>query len=397
MRKRILSLFLALCLLSAVLVTPVHAAFSDVAEDTWYTEAVDYVYMNGLFKGTGDDAFSPDVVMSRGMFVTVLYRMARLMETDFTHCGFPDVIPDMWYTVATNWAVEVGLVNGTDQGTFCPDDPVTREQICKLVSLYCDYMGFTLPADIEPGTFSDASDIHYYAQEHVDTCLRAGLIQGCGDGTLNPTGEASRAEVATILYRLSLLMEEDGYVIGPGNPTADWRMILVNRWNYVPEGYVDSLELTTISGTSYQVDARIYADYKKLVAACNADYLYPYVYSAFRTNAYQATLYNNKINQYMGYGYSRENAELLAQQWVAVPGTSEHELGLALDINGTGVHAWLAENAHYYGFIYRYQADKTEITGIQPEAWHYRYVGVDNAIRITESGLCMEEYIERFS
>lgn len=401
MHKRLLSLLLSVLLIVGILATPAYGAFTDVAEETWYTEAVDYVYMNGLFKGTAADTFSPNMVMSRGMFVTVLYRMCREVRTDFPSTGFPDVPEDSWYTDATNWAVANGMVNGTEDGMFCPNDPVTREQICKLVALYCQYMGFTLPDTVEPETFTDETDIRFYARPYVEQCLRAGIIQGCGDGTVRPQGEATRAEVATILYRLSLMMEEDGYVIGPGNISEDWRFILVNRWNPVPDGYVSGLSLTYISNYQ-QIDSRIYDDYRAMISAMQSAGLTPYVNSGFRTNSYQQMLYNNKISQYMSYGYSRADAELLAMQWVAVPGTSEHEIGLAIDFNmnmynSTAVHTWLENNAHYYGFIYRYQSDKMDMTGIQPEPWHYRYVGVDNAIRVTESGLCLEEYIERFS
>ena len=380
---------------------PVYASFSDVPQNTWYTEAVDYVYMNGLFKGTKADEFSPDAVMSRAMFVTVLYRMSRESGDSFPATGFPDVPDDSWYTAATNWAVANGLVSGTDEGTFCPEDPVTREQICKLAALYCDHMGFSLPQTVEPATFYDHDLISGYALEYVELCLRAGLVKGTDKGYFEPQGEATRAQVATILFRLSLLMEEDGYIIGPGNPTADWRMILVNRWNPIPQGYVSNLNLTYVN--SYErIDSRAYSDYSAMVSAMYAAGLSPYINSGFRTNATQQYLYTNKVNQYIGYGYSRSQAEILAQQWVAVPGTSEHELGLALDFNmymsnSYAVHTWLEANAPNYGFIYRYKAEKMDYTGINPEAWHYRYVGVDNAIRITESGLCLEEYVDKYS
>lgn len=400
MKKRILALLLVLTCLSGLFLVPAYAAFSDVPENTWYSESVDYVYMNGLFKGTKSDEFSPDTVMSRAMFVTVLYRMSRELREDYPTTGFPDVPDDSWYTVATNWAVANGLVNGTDEGTFCPEDPVTREQICKLVVLYCDHMGFTLPQTEDPIAFHDQSEISDYAGESVEACLRAGLVKGTDKGNFDPQGEASRAQVAAILQRLGRLMEAEGYIIGPGNPAADWRMILVNRWNPMPSGYVSGISLTYVNNYE-RIDSRAYSDYSAMVSAMRAAGLSPYVNSGFRSHDTQKYLYNNKINQYISYGYSRAQAEILAQQWVAVPGTSEHELGLAIDFNmymwnSTAVHTWLAGNAHKYGFIYRYKAEKMDNTGINPEAWHYRYVGIDNAIRITESGLCLEEYIEKY-
>lgn len=401
MSKRVVSLILTLSLLIGVLSVQAFASFNDVPDDGWYSDAVDYAYMNGLFSGTGENNFSPDMTMSRSMFVCVLYRMCREQRTDYPATSFPDVPEEGWYTNETNWAVANGLVNGTSWGTFSPDDPITREQMCKLIGIFCEYIGFSLPEIVERTIFPDEYTISDYALPYVDSCVKAGLIKGCGDGSMNPAGEASRAEVATILYRLGLLMEDAGYVVGPGNPSADWRMILVNRWNPIPTGYVNSISLSYIT-SNQRLDSRAVSDYNAMIYAMQAAGLVPYVNSAFRTNSYQQTLYNNKIYTYMSYGYSRSQAELLAQQWVAVPGTSEHELGLAIDFNmnmynSTAVHTWLANNAHNYGFIYRYQADKTDITGINPEEWHYRYVGRDNAIRIKESGLCMEEYVEKYS
>ena len=110
---------------------------------------------------------------------------------------------------------------------------------------------------------------------------------------------------------------------------------------------------------------------------------------------------DEKIAAFENEGNSRKEAKELAKEWVAVPGTSEHELGLSVDINANtsvssrdSVYTWLAENAHSYGFIKRYPSDKTEITGINNEPWHYRYVGKETAEEIKEKGVCLEEYIE---
>ncbi|WNX87094.1 M15 family metallopeptidase [Emergencia timonensis] len=104
-----------------------------------------------------------------------------------------------------------------------------------------------------------------------------------------------------------------------------------------------------------------------------------------------------KIAEFRQEGYSRKDAEELAKQWVAIPGTSEHELGLAVDINGDtyDIYPWLQENSYKYGFIFRCPADKKDITGIAEEVWHYRYVGLKAAKEIYESGLCLEEYLDR--
>ena len=109
---------------------------------------------------------------------------------------------------------------------------------------------------------------------------------------------------------------------------------------------------------------------------------------------------DEKIQEFINDGYSKRKAKNLAKNWVAAPGTSEHELGLALDINSDGslssdseVYGWLAENAYKYGFILRYPPGKENITGIDYEPWHYRYVGQEAASEIFERQICLEEYL----
>ena len=109
----------------------------------------------------------------------------------------------------------------------------------------------------------------------------------------------------------------------------------------------------------------------------------------------------NKIEAYENEGKSKSEAKKLAEQWVAIPGTSEHQLGIAVDINADttksssdDVYKWLEENAHTYGFIKRYPSNKTDITGIINEPWHYRYVGKEVASEIYSQGICLEEYID---
>ena len=124
------------------------------------------------------------------------------------------------------------------------------------------------------------------------------------------------------------------------------------------------------------------------------------VVEAFRTEEEQQYLMDEKVKAYMDEGYPKILAREMAEKWVAVPGTSEHQLGIAVDINpdydrsGKEVYEWLAENAHEYGFINRYPEDKVHITGIMNEPWHYRYVGEDVAKQMYEQGVCLEEYLD---
>ena len=183
-----------------------------------------------------------------------------------------------------------------------------------------------------------------------------------------------------------------------GSPIAEpeqddsWMLMLVNRWNPLPEGY--TVQLVDAPG-GVQVDERIYQPLMEMLDAATEAGVGPIVVSGYRTQEKQQSLYDEKINEFLGEGYSKEEAIAQAQQWVSVPGTSEHQTGLAVDINGMiwDVYPWLAENSYKYGFTLRYPEDKTEITGAQHERWHFRYVGLEAAAEMYERGLCLEEYL----
>ena len=181
-------------------------------------------------------------------------------------------------------------------------------------------------------------------------------------------------------------------------------LLLVNPWNAVPEDYAVSL---VSIGDGESVDQRCYGDLMQMLDDCavygNAQ---PYVCSSYRTNDTQTRLYENKVDRLIAQGYSPSDARTEAAKAVAIPGTSEHQLGLAVDIvdlryqvldagqEDTATQQWLMQNSWKYGFILRYPNDKTAVTGIIYEPWHYRYVGRENAKAIYESGLCLEEYLQ---
>lgn len=179
------------------------------------------------------------------------------------------------------------------------------------------------------------------------------------------------------------------------NADTDWNLTLVNRWNPLPQDY--DITLVEVPGGE-KVDERIYAPLMQMLEAAkegNWDQL-PIVVSGYRTQQQQQELYDEKIAAYKQQGYSDEEAIAQAEQWVAIPGYSEHQLGIAVDINGAtyDLYFWLQQNSYRYGFIFRYPAGKTEITGTAEEVWHYRYVGVEAATQMYEQGLCLEEYME---
>ncbi len=188
----------------------------------------------------------------------------------------------------------------------------------------------------------------------------------------------------------------------PEEATLDngWELILVNDDNCVPEYYKPHL-ITLSNGE--QIDERIYPDLQKMFDDMRALGHRPIVKSGYRSEEEQNSILEAKCQEYINQGYMRIAAEEMALKWVAQPGTSEHQLGIAVDINpdytvtkGWGFYEWLLSNAHKYGFINRYPADKVDITGISNERWHYRYVGKEVAEIMYEENLCLEEYIKKY-
>lgn len=185
-----------------------------------------------------------------------------------------------------------------------------------------------------------------------------------------------------------------------GNPSkSDWQLILVNRSNPIPDDY--SVKLTELRNNQ-SVDSRIYPSLQKMFDDMRTKGFIPTISSSYRTAQKQQSLLDQKTEEYRNEGYSGKESEKLAKEWVAVPGTSEHQLGMAIDItsadrntqNPSVIWEWLMDNSYKYGFILRYPEDKTEITGTIYEPWHYRYVGKEAAKEIYERQICLEEYLD---
>lgn len=184
---------------------------------------------------------------------------------------------------------------------------------------------------------------------------------------------------------------------------ARWMLRLVNPWNRMPDGYVP--ELVTLTN-GQQVDARCYPALQQMMDDCRAAGLKPIICSSYRPWETQVRLFNTDVEKYKQQGMTQEQAEAETAKSVAVPGTSEHQLGLAVDIvdqsyqllhetqQDTPAQQWLMANCWRYGFILRFPKDKESVTGITYEPWHYRYVGEEAARAITESGMCLEEYLQ---
>ena len=183
----------------------------------------------------------------------------------------------------------------------------------------------------------------------------------------------------------------------------DWQLVLVNKQHPVPEDY--AFTLGTITG-SMQCDVRIIDELMAMLEAAKKDGIDLMICSPYRDYNRQTVLFNRKIDYYMNKGYSYMEAYRIASITVTVPGASEHQIGLALDIvsntytsldtgfGETDAGIWLKEHGYEYGFILRYPLGKEYITGIQYEPWHYRYVGKEAATAIMKQGITLEEFLE---
>lgn len=177
-------------------------SFDDVLPDNWAYEAVEYVNGKGLMSGVGGGSFSPGQPTTRGMLVTILYRMEG--EPEYENTGtirFTDVNDDAWYAKGVYWAAENGIVKGVGDGRYLPEDPVTREQMAAIFHRYAGYKGYDVTAQGDLSAFTDAASVGDWAREALIWAVDRELINGMGDGTVNPRGTATRAQTAAILMR----------------------------------------------------------------------------------------------------------------------------------------------------------------------------------------------------
>ncbi|MDD2190412.1 MAG: S-layer homology domain-containing protein [Eubacteriales bacterium] len=182
--------------------------FSDVKESSWFYDAVRYVSANGLMNGTSDTAFTPGAKTTRGMIVTILWRMENEPKAS-KKMTFADVKNGKYYHDAVAWASEKGIVGGYSAEEFGPENDITREQLAVILHKYAESKGFITDISAEPtgelpasiSAFSDAGKIHSWGKEALSWANAEGLINGTGDNLLDPAGAAQRSQVAAILQR----------------------------------------------------------------------------------------------------------------------------------------------------------------------------------------------------
>lgn len=175
--------------------------FVDVPSGHWASEAVNYVYTNGLFQGISKNVFGPNIDMSRGMIVTVLWRLDG--QTQSGAHTFSDVASDTYYSAAVAWANANGIIKGIDDTHFAPNSNVTREQMAVIFERYASFKGYTVNASSDISAFADRDKVSSYAIDGMIWANGAGLITGRTATMLAPQGDATRAEVAVIVQRFA--------------------------------------------------------------------------------------------------------------------------------------------------------------------------------------------------
>ncbi len=174
--------------------------FSDVVAGGWYESAVQYMKDNGLMAGTSATTFAPDATTTRGMIVTILYRLEK-EPAAAAASSFSDIAAGEWYSDAVAWAAANNIVSGYENGTFGAGDVITREQMAAILFRYASFKGYDVTKTADLSSFADAAQVSAYAADAMKWANAAGLISGTSTTTLAPAGSATRAQAASILMR----------------------------------------------------------------------------------------------------------------------------------------------------------------------------------------------------
>ena len=211
--KKLIAALLSLILLTSIFTANASAAaekFADVNPGAWYYTAVDYAVSEKLFNGTSATTFAPNAAMTRGMFVTVLGNKAGLDTKEYPSSSFSDVKAGTWYAPYVEWAAQNGIVTGTGNGRFSPEQSVTREQMAVILYNYAKFTDCDLTTRaglLEQ--FPDGDRVSGYAKYAMEWAVTHKIISGSG-GRLDPRGTATRAQVAQIFYSSRELLDNGG-------------------------------------------------------------------------------------------------------------------------------------------------------------------------------------------
>lgn len=233
--------------------------------------------------------------------------------------------------------------------------------------------------------------------------LGVGWSGGAARQDVLPTVDAANPALAATLPPVQTPVPASDKPAPAAPSGEDWALTLVNFEHTLPDGFAVP-ELTQLRG-GQAVDSRAYSALQQMMDDARAAGLQPVICSSYRSWDEQEELFEEEVQNWVNRGYIGEAAEAQAAMWVARPGASEHQTGLAVDIvdlsyqmlceeqEDTPVQRWLIAHCADYGFILRFPAGKSDLTGVGYEPWHYRYVGAEAAREIMDQGLCLEEYL----
>lgn len=267
MKKLLVGMFIFLCFIFTV--TPLMAAmpFNDVKTSDWFYNDVSYAYTNGLFTGTSSTTFSPGSTMTRGMFVTVLGRMAGV-DKDFylSDADFNDVEYSAYYRPYVMWAKAKGIIDGTGNNNFSPDSNITREQMAVIITNFLGRLCYNTPtASNAKAYFNDGYKAASWATSGVDYMRRTGLVMGDNEGNFNPQNTATRAEAAAIFTRVDKTVFANTYNSGTYRVGTD-----------IPAGEYLTIENDEYSDAYWETAKDASGSFDSLIAngfVCNRAYI----------------------------------------------------------------------------------------------------------------------------
>lgn len=250
-------------------------AFTDIT-DHWAADNILFAASRGLLSGTSDTTFSPGIGMTRGMFVTALGRLAGINPDSYQTGTFTDVKADAYYAPYVNWAAQTGIVEGVTDTTFAPDTNINREQMAVIMKNYAAKLGYDLPQTLKAVTFADNTQISSWAKDAVKSMQQAGILAGKVNNRFDPKGTATRAEVATVLWRFVEI------VIDP-QAANGWQQNDSGQWNYYRNGesvkgwlsedqkwyWLDKVTGIMFAGDWKQIDGKWYYFYADGTMAVN--------------------------------------------------------------------------------------------------------------------------------
>ena len=361
--------------------------FADVDPGAWYYGDVLAAWKSGLINGTSASAFSPDASLTYAEAVKLAACMHQLAaEGEVTLEGGSGA---EWYLPYVNYCYENGIISSD----YAWKNPAERCGYMEIFSRALPEGNLAAINEIPDGSIPDLGGVPDRIAEAVYALYRAGVVQGTGtDHACSPWAYVKRSEVAAILTRMTNPETRVRFSLSAPSEQPEHRVEVIDGATYV-DGIL-------IVNKSYSIPAsyapgdltwECRAALDALSAGAAANGLSIYLISGYRSYDYQLGLYNR---------YVERDGQAAADRYSARAGHSEHQTGLAVDVNSldysfsdTPEGQWLAAHCHEYGFILRYPEGKEEITGYRYEPWHIRYLGVETAAKVVESGLTLEEYL----